>query len=242
MTRSTRSSTSSRTGRGSSGSCSTASRPTRWWRRRSTSRQVGRAPRPRRLPAGRHRLSARAPGPGIRRILHGELTIDRGDGEAPTYRAGEAWFEGADDPVLATASATQDTAFVRVLLLPGEWAGRRTIRYLDPADEAKPRLQPARSCSRSPCEAQAARSSPTSSRSTAPTSPSAFRRATCPCSTRSTTRRSALSPAATSKARPTPQRPTGSSPAGPGSARHARARARPRPPSACTRRSRSPLR
>ena len=82
------------------------------------------------------------PGPGIRRILHGELTVDRDDGEPPCpYRAGEAWFEGADDPVLATASATQDTAFVRVLLLPAEWAGRRTIRYLDPADEDKPRLQ-----------------------------------------------------------------------------------------------------
>jgi hypothetical protein len=43
--------------------------------------------------------------------------------------------------VLATASATEDTAFVRVLLLPAEWAGRRTIRYVDPADEDKPRLQ-----------------------------------------------------------------------------------------------------
>jgi hypothetical protein len=81
------------------------------------------------------------PGPGIRRILHGELTIDRGDGAPHTYRAGEAWFEDADDPVLATASATEDTAFVRVLLLPAEWAGRRTIRYVDPADEDKPRLQ-----------------------------------------------------------------------------------------------------
>ena len=66
------------------------------------------------------------PGPGIRYLLHGELTIDRG--HARTYRAGEAWFEGADDPVLATASSTEDTAFVRVLLLPEEWAGRRTIR------------------------------------------------------------------------------------------------------------------
>ena len=81
------------------------------------------------------------PGPGIRRILHGELTIDRGDGAARTYRAGEAWFEGADDPVLATASPTEDTAFVRVLLLPAEWAGKRTIRYVDPADEERPKLQ-----------------------------------------------------------------------------------------------------
>ena len=43
--------------------------------------------------------------------------------------------------MLATASATEDTAFVRVLVLPAEWAGRRTIRYLDPADEEKPKLQ-----------------------------------------------------------------------------------------------------
>ncbi len=80
------------------------------------------------------------PGPGIRRLLRGELTIDR-DGARHTYRAGESWLEEADDPVLATASATEDTAFVRVLLLPAEWAGRRTIRYLDPADEDRPKLQ-----------------------------------------------------------------------------------------------------
>jgi quercetin dioxygenase-like cupin family protein len=83
------------------------------------------------------------PGPGIRRLLHGELTIDRG-GDASTYRAGESWYEDADDPVLAMSSATEATAFVRVLLLRAEWAGRRTIRYLDPADEEKPKLQRAR--------------------------------------------------------------------------------------------------
>jgi len=80
------------------------------------------------------------PGPGIRRLLHGELTIVRDD-SAHTYRAGESWLEDADDPVTATASATDETAFVRVLLLPEEWRGKRTIRYLDPADEAKPKLQ-----------------------------------------------------------------------------------------------------
>jgi hypothetical protein len=72
--------------------------------------------------------------------LHGELTIDR-DGEAHTYRAGESWLEEADDPILATASPTEDTAFVRVMLLPAEWAGRRTIRHLDPADDERPKLQ-----------------------------------------------------------------------------------------------------
>ena len=81
------------------------------------------------------------PGPGIRRLLHGELTIDRGDSVPHTYRRGDSWLEGADDPVLATASASEETAFVRVLLLPAAWAGKRTIRYVDPADEDKPRLQ-----------------------------------------------------------------------------------------------------
>jgi hypothetical protein len=75
------------------------------------------------------------PGPGIRRLLHGELTVnDR------AYGPGDAWFEGADYPVLATASG-EETAFVRAMLLPREWAGKRTIRYVDPADEDKPKTQ-----------------------------------------------------------------------------------------------------
>ncbi len=80
------------------------------------------------------------PGPGIRRLLFGELTIESPEG-THTYRAGDAWTEGADFPVLATASATEPTAFVRVLVLPAEWAGKRTIRYVDPADDEKPKLQ-----------------------------------------------------------------------------------------------------
>ena len=80
------------------------------------------------------------PGPGLRRLLAGELTIAR-DGDAHTYRAGDWWYEDADDPVVASASPDEETAFVRVLVLPAEWAGRRTIRYLDPADEKRPKLQ-----------------------------------------------------------------------------------------------------
>ena len=41
----------------------------------------------------------------------------------------------------ATAAGDRDSAFVRVLLLPEEWTGKRTIRYVDPADDEKPRLQ-----------------------------------------------------------------------------------------------------
>ena len=63
------------------------------------------------------------------------------EGVERTFGPGEAWFEGAEDPVLATASGSEDTAFVRVLLLPREWEGKRTIHYLDPADEARPSPQ-----------------------------------------------------------------------------------------------------
>jgi hypothetical protein len=33
---------------------------------------------------------------------------------------------------------------VRVLVLPAEWSGKRTIAYVDPADDDKPKLQRAR--------------------------------------------------------------------------------------------------
>jgi hypothetical protein len=36
--------------------------------------------------------------------------------------------------VLARASSHLETSFVRALLLPAEWAGKRTIRYLEPQE------------------------------------------------------------------------------------------------------------
>ncbi len=83
------------------------------------------------------------PGPGIRRLLFGELTVTTG-GVTTTHQAGEAWFESGPEPVYAESAATEATAFVRVMLLPAEWAGRRTIRYTDPADADRPARQQAR--------------------------------------------------------------------------------------------------
>jgi quercetin dioxygenase-like cupin family protein len=80
------------------------------------------------------------PGPGIRYLLHGEIEI-RTEGHSAVYGPGGAWFEAGPDPVFAAASQHDETAFVRVLLLPAEWAGKRTIRYVDPADEDRPKLQ-----------------------------------------------------------------------------------------------------
>jgi quercetin dioxygenase-like cupin family protein len=82
------------------------------------------------------------PGPGIRCLLYGRITIDS-EGEVTTYGPGEPWFEAGPEPVLATTSPTEPSAFTRVLLLPAEWAGRRTIRYVDPADADKPKTQKA---------------------------------------------------------------------------------------------------
>ena len=80
------------------------------------------------------------PGPGIRRLLFGGLRITTG-GATTTYRAGDPWFESGPEPVYAESSDTESTAFVRVMLLPAEWAGRRTIRYTDPADADRPAHQ-----------------------------------------------------------------------------------------------------
>jgi hypothetical protein len=80
------------------------------------------------------------PGPGIRFLLYGGIEI-QSEGKTSFYGPGEAWFETGPDPVFAAASTEEETAFVRVLLLPVEWEGKRTIRYIDPADEDKPKLQ-----------------------------------------------------------------------------------------------------
>jgi hypothetical protein len=80
------------------------------------------------------------PGPGIRCLLHGSIRIET-EGRSAEYGPFGAWFETGPDPVFAAASQSEDTAFVRVLLLPRAWEGKRTIRYVDPEDEDKPKTQ-----------------------------------------------------------------------------------------------------
>jgi hypothetical protein len=80
------------------------------------------------------------PGPGIRYLLHGGIEIAT-EGQTTSFAPGEAWFEAGPEPVRATASVEEETSFVRVLVLPAEWEGKRTIRYVDPADDERPKLQ-----------------------------------------------------------------------------------------------------
>ena len=83
------------------------------------------------------------PGPGIRRLLFGELTVTTG-GVRSIHLPTDPWFEIGPEPVLAEASRTEDSAFVRVMLLPAEWAGRRTIRYVDRVEAGRPGRQRAK--------------------------------------------------------------------------------------------------
>ena len=80
------------------------------------------------------------PGPGIRACSPAR-SGSRPEGRSTTHGPLDAWFESGPEPVFAAASATEETAFVRVMLLPREWEGKRTIRYVDPADAEKPKTQ-----------------------------------------------------------------------------------------------------
>jgi quercetin dioxygenase-like cupin family protein len=80
------------------------------------------------------------PGPGIRVLLKGSIRIVTA-GESHEYGPFDSWYESGPEPVLALASETDETAFVRVLLLPSEWLGRRTIRYVNAEDAHKPKTQ-----------------------------------------------------------------------------------------------------
>jgi hypothetical protein len=82
------------------------------------------------------------PGPGIRVLLRGRIRIES-EGETHEYGPLEPWFESGPEPVFAAAAEEEETAFVRVMLLPPEWAGERTISYVDPADADKPKTQSA---------------------------------------------------------------------------------------------------
>lgn len=79
-------------------------------------------------------------GPGIRCLLAGSLRVEV-NGKAHEIAPGGAWFEAGPDPVLALASETELTAFVRVMILPRELKGKSSIRYVKPEDADKPKTQ-----------------------------------------------------------------------------------------------------
>lgn len=79
-------------------------------------------------------------GPGLRVLVVGTIRIETG-GATHVRSPGEAWFESGPEPVFAAASPTETTAFIRVMVLPRALQGKSSIRYVDPADLDKPRVQ-----------------------------------------------------------------------------------------------------
>lgn len=79
-------------------------------------------------------------GAGIRGLVEGGLEI-RSDHDVTDMVPGDAWFEDADSPVQATAIDGTTSSFVRAMVLPAAFIGKPTLRYLDPGDAEKPRLQ-----------------------------------------------------------------------------------------------------
>ena len=176
------------------------------------------------FPPGRRRLPPHPPGPGHPLPAASARSGSRAAAETHEYGPFEPWFEsGPGAGARRRRPPTEPTAFVRVLLLPREWAGKRTIRYVDPADEDKPKLQRATVFLEQPVArvSRTRRAGPRrpARRSTASTLAFCIpARATSPCSTRCTTRRSGSSSPATRPAPRTWPRRTASSPAGRGSA------------------------
>jgi hypothetical protein len=84
-------------------------------------------------------LPHRHRGGGIRCLVAGTLEVTVGDAAPRLVRPGEAWFESGREPVLARASATEPTSFIRVAILPAEIRGQTSIVYVDPADGARGR-------------------------------------------------------------------------------------------------------
>lgn len=79
-------------------------------------------------------------GPGIRCLILGSFKVETG-GHTLTIAPFEAWFEAGPDPVYAEVAGDAPSAFVRVMLLPRRLKGQSSIRYVNEADQAKPKSQ-----------------------------------------------------------------------------------------------------
>jgi hypothetical protein len=84
-------------------------------------------------------LPHRHRGGGIRCLVAGALEVTVGAAAPRLVRPGDAWFESGREPVLARASASEPTSFIRVAILPAEIRGQTSILYVDPGDAARGR-------------------------------------------------------------------------------------------------------
>lgn len=79
-------------------------------------------------------------GPGTCCLIEGRVRIDA-DGHSVSYGPGSPWFEAGPEPVFAQADKEKPTRFIRALVLPAQLQGQSSIRYVNEADQAKPKTQ-----------------------------------------------------------------------------------------------------
>ena len=92
------------------------------------------------LPPGGIAYTHTHQGGGIRCLLKGGFNV-RVHGETTGLGEYDAWFEAGPDPVYAWAPDDAPGHFSRVMILPRRLKGKSSIRYVDPADADKPKLQ-----------------------------------------------------------------------------------------------------
>src|SRR6185369_7530163 len=92
------------------------------------------------FPPGGCAYQHRHQGPGIRCLLEGGIRIDT-HGRSTSYGPGAAWHETGTDPVFAQAAADRPSRFIRVMVLPREYAGKSSFQFVNEDDKAKPRVQ-----------------------------------------------------------------------------------------------------
>jgi len=92
------------------------------------------------FPAGGCALLHTHQGPGIRCLKEGSIRIDT-EGRSSSYAPGGPWFEAGPEPVFAQADGEIDSCFIRAMVLPRALMGTSSIRYVNEADQAKPKSQ-----------------------------------------------------------------------------------------------------
>ena len=81
------------------------------------------------------------PGPGIRCLLTGRIRIESAGSDRTSTGRWSRGSRAGRSPSSRRPRRPSASAFVRVMLLPREWEGQRTISYVDPADAERPKTQ-----------------------------------------------------------------------------------------------------
>ncbi len=92
------------------------------------------------LPPGGIAYTHTHQGGGIRCLLEGGFNVEVA-GKTTAIGPLEAWFEAGPDPVYAHAPEDRPGRFSRVMILPRRLKGKSSIRYVNPEDADKPKLQ-----------------------------------------------------------------------------------------------------